>query len=46
MQVKIAHADYWDVKESKLVQLVAMAKATVSHKPPTQLGGHGRMRMR
>ena len=46
VQVEIAHADDWDVKESKLVQLVAMAKATVSHKPPTQLGGHGRVRMR
>jgi len=46
VQVEIAHADDWDVKESKLVQLVAMAKATVSPKPPTQLGGHGRVRMR
>ena len=46
VQVKIAHADYWDVKESKLVQLLAMAKAAVSHKPPTQLGEHGQVRMR
>ena len=46
VQVRIAHADYWDVKESKLVQLIAMAKAAVSHRPPTQLGEHGRVRMR
>ena len=46
VQVKIAHAEYWDVKESKLVQLYAMAKAAVSHEPPKQLGDHGTVRMR
>ena len=46
VQVKIDHADYWDVKESKLVQLLAMARAAVSHEPPTRLGEHGRVRMR
>ncbi len=46
VQVRIAHADYWDVKESKLVQLLAMAKAAVSHEPPRQLGEHGRVQMR
>jgi len=46
VQLKIAHADYWDVKESKLVQLYAMAKAAVSHEPPKQLGEHARVRMR
>jgi len=46
VQVRIAHADYWDVPESKLVQLYAMAKAAVGHKPPTQLGEHGRVQMR
>ena len=46
VQVRIAHADYWDVKESKLVQLYAMAKAAVTGKPPTQLGEHGEVRMR
>jgi general stress protein 26 len=46
VQVRIAHADYWDVKESKLVQLFAMAKAAVSHAPPKNLGEHGRVQMR
>lgn len=46
VQVKILHANYWDVKESKLVQLYAMAKAAVTGKPPTQLGEHGEVRMR
>lgn len=46
VQVRILHANYWDVKESKLVQLYAMAKAAVTGKPPTQLGEHGEVRMR
>ena len=46
VQVKILHANYWDVKESKLVQLYTMAKAAVTGKPPTQLGDHGEVRMR
>ena len=46
VQVKIIHANYWDVKESKLVQLLTMAKAAVTGKPPTQLGEHGEVRMR
>jgi general stress protein 26 len=46
VQVQIQHANYWDVKESKLVQLYAMAKAAVTGKPPTQLGDHGEVRMR
>jgi len=46
VQVRIAHADYWDVKESKLVQLFAMAKAAVSHAQLKNLGEHGRVQMR
>lgn len=45
VQVQIIHANYWDVKESKLVQLFAMAKAVVTGKPP-QLGEHAEVRMR
>jgi len=45
VQVRIAHAHYWDVKESKLVQLFAMAKAAVTGKPPVDLGEHGVVRM-
>ena len=46
VQVQIAHANYWDVKESKIVQLFEMAKAVVTGKPPTELGEHGEVRMR
>ena len=43
--VKITHANYWDVKESKLVQLYQMAKAAITGKPPTDLGEHAEVRM-
>ncbi len=46
VQVKIVHANYWDVKESKIVQLFEMAKAAMTGKPPTGLGEHGEVRMR
>lgn len=46
VQVQIVHANYWDVKESKIVQLYEMAKAVVTGKPPTELGDHGEVRMR
>ncbi len=46
VQVEIVHANYWDVKESKIVQLYEMAKAVVTGKPPTELGDHGEVRMR
>ena len=46
VQVQIIHANYWDVKESKLVQLYEMAKAAVTGKPPSGLGQHGEVRMR
>lgn len=46
VQVKIIHAGYWDVKESKLVQLYQMAKAAFTGKPPSGLGEHAEIRMR
>ena len=46
IQVQIVHANYWDVKESKIVQLFTMAKSAVTGKPPTELGEHGVVRMR
>lgn len=46
VQVKITHANYWDVKDSKIVQLFKMAKAAMTGKPPTDLGEHGVVRMR
>ncbi len=45
VRVKIAHADYWDTKESKVVQLYQMAKAAITGKPPTGLGEHAEIRM-
>ena len=46
VQVKIMHANYWDVKESKIVQLFEMARAAISGKPTSGLGEHGEIRMR
>ena len=43
VRVKIEHADYWDVKESKIVQLYKMAEAAVTGKQP-KLGEHGHVR--
>jgi general stress protein 26 len=43
VRVNIEHADYWDVKESKLVQLYKMAEAAVTGKQP-KLGEHGHVR--
>jgi general stress protein 26 len=44
VQVRITHADYWDVKSSKPVQLFKMAKAAMTGEPP-DMGDHGRVRM-
>ena len=46
VQVKITHAHYWDVKESKLRQLYEMGKAAVTGKSPTDLGESREVRMR
>lgn len=34
------HAEFWDVKQSKLVQLFAMAKAAVTGDKPDAMGHH------
>lgn len=34
------HAEYWDVQQSKLVQLFAMAKAAVTGEKPDAMGQH------
>jgi general stress protein 26 len=39
------HAEYWDVKQSKLVQLFAMAKAAVTGVPPQEMGHHQEVRL-
>ena len=43
--VTISHANYWDVEESKIVQLYQMAKAAFTGKPPTRLGEQAEIRM-
>lgn len=45
VRVRITHANYWDVAESKIVQLYQMAKAAITGKPPTELGEHAEIRM-
>jgi general stress protein 26 len=44
VQVRIVHAEYWNVKDSKPVQLFKMAKAAVTGKPP-DMGDRGHVRM-
>ena len=43
VRVRIEHADYWNVKENKLVQLYRIAEAAVTGKPP-KLGERGHIR--
>lgn len=38
MEVHIRHAEYWDVTESKMVQLMKMAKAALTGEPPRNMG--------
>lgn len=45
VRVHIAHAEYWDVKASKLVQLFRMAKAAATGEAPTRMGEHAQVRM-
>jgi general stress protein 26 len=45
VQVRIVHAGYWDVKDSKIVQLFKMAQASVTGKLPAQMGEHAEVRM-
>ena len=45
VRVKIAQANYWDVRDSKIVQLYRMAKAAVTGRPPNGLGERGEVRM-
>jgi general stress protein 26 len=46
VRVQITHANYWDVKDSKIVQLLKMAKAAMTGTKPTNLGEHAEIRMR
>ena len=43
LEVQVAHAEFWDVKENKMVQLLKMAKAAITGKPPADMGEHKEM---
>ena len=45
LEVRISHAEYWDVKESKMVQLAKMAKAVLTGEPPRNMGEHKELRL-
>ena len=40
LKVDIGHAEYWNVTESKMVQLAKMAKAAITGEPPKDMGEH------
>lgn len=43
VRVQIEASEYWNVRESKMTQLFKMARATVTGKPPTDLGDHAKL---
>jgi len=45
VEVKVSHAHYWNVTESKITQLYQMAKSVVTGKAPTQMGDSGEVRL-
>ena len=45
VQVKIIHANYWDVNESKLVQLMHIAQAVVTGERPATLSQQAEIRL-
>jgi general stress protein 26 len=44
IEVHIDHAEYWDIHESKMTQLLKMATAAVTGNPPT-MGDHKELTM-
>jgi len=46
VKVRIVSASYWDVKDSKIVQVFKMAKAAMTGSPPRDMGEHADIRMR
>jgi general stress protein 26 len=45
VQVLMDHAEYWDIKESKMVQAAKMVTAAITGTPPTAMGEHKELRM-
>jgi general stress protein 26 len=46
VRLDVQRADYWDVTESKIVQLWRLASAVVSGEPPVDLGERGHLHKR
>ena len=40
LEVRITHAEYWNVKDSKVTQLFKMAKAAATGETPKHMGEH------
>ena len=40
LAVRVEHAEFWDVKHGKAVQLLQMAKAAVTGRPPEDMAEH------
>lgn len=45
LEVRITHAEYWNVKDSKMTQLFKMAKAAVSGEQPSGMHEHKELRV-
>lgn len=45
LAVDINQAEYWDVKSSKMVQLMKMAQAAITGKPPTNMAEHEKVQL-
>lgn len=45
VRVSITHAEYWDVKENKALQLFKMARAAFTGTRPAGMGEHGEVHM-
>ena len=43
LAVQIANAEYWDVDDSKMVQVYKMKKAAVTGQPPRDMGEHKKL---
>jgi general stress protein 26 len=41
VEIRIDEAEYWNVKENKLLQLVKLGTAAVTGNPPKKMGEHG-----
>ena len=46
VEVKIDEAEYWNVKENKLLQLLKMGRAAATGNPPKKMGEHQELQFR